>query len=69
MARKKNIKKLKPLKKPNARDHSRYKSLHTILPERQNQEVLVLYLLNIIKDLPTKEISELTNKFKDFKVA
>jgi len=29
----------------------------------------VLYLFNIIKDLPTKEISELANKFKDFKVA
>jgi hypothetical protein len=31
--------------------------------------LLVLRLLNIIKDLPTKEISELANKFKDFKVA
>ena len=31
--------------------------------------LLVLRLLNIIKDLPTKEISELTKKFKDFKVA
>ena len=29
----------------------------------------VLRLLDIIKDLPAKEISELTNKFKDFKVA
>jgi hypothetical protein len=31
--------------------------------------LLVLRLLNIIKDLPAKEISELANKFKDFKVA
>jgi hypothetical protein len=31
--------------------------------------LLVLHLLNIIKDLSTKEIGELTNKFKDFKVA
>ncbi|XTI90609.1 hypothetical protein V2W45_1470567 [Cenococcum geophilum] len=30
--------------------------------------LLVLRLLNIIKDLPTKEIGELANKFKDFKV-
>jgi hypothetical protein len=29
----------------------------------------VLRLLDIIKDLPAKEISELANKFKDFKVA
>ncbi|XTI92065.1 hypothetical protein V2W45_1421070 [Cenococcum geophilum] len=29
--------------------------------------LLVLRLLNIIKDLPTKEIGELANKFKDFK--
>jgi len=29
----------------------------------------VLRLLNIIKDLPTKEMGELANKFKDFKVA
>ena len=29
----------------------------------------VLRLLNIIKDLPAKEISELAEKFKDFKVA
>ncbi|XTI92162.1 hypothetical protein V2W45_1471788 [Cenococcum geophilum] len=28
----------------------------------------VLCLLNIIKDLPAKEIGELTNKFKDFEV-
>ncbi|XTI86895.1 hypothetical protein V2W45_1467548 [Cenococcum geophilum] len=28
----------------------------------------VLWLLNIIKDLPTKEISELANKFKDFEI-
>ncbi|XTI90972.1 hypothetical protein V2W45_1470843 [Cenococcum geophilum] len=28
----------------------------------------VLRLLNIIKDLPAKEIGELANKFKDFKV-
>ncbi|XTI91087.1 hypothetical protein V2W45_1470940 [Cenococcum geophilum] len=28
----------------------------------------VLRLLNIIKDLPTKEMGELANKFKDFKV-
>ena len=32
-------------------------------------QLLVLRLLNIIKDLPTKKISELANKFKDFKVA
>ena len=32
-------------------------------------QLLVLRLLNIIKDLPTKEISELTKKFKDFKIA
>jgi len=31
--------------------------------------LLVLHLLNIIKDLPAKEINELANKFKDFKVA
>ena len=31
--------------------------------------LLVLCLLNIIKDLPTKEIGELVNKFKDFKIA
>ncbi|XTI82656.1 hypothetical protein V2W45_1464112 [Cenococcum geophilum] len=31
-------------------------------------QLLVLRLLNIIKDLPTKEIGELANKFKDFKV-
>ena len=31
--------------------------------------LLVLYFLDIIKDLPTKEIGELANKFKDFKVA
>ena len=29
----------------------------------------VLRLLDIIKDLPTKEMGELANKFKDFKVA
>ncbi|XTI95849.1 hypothetical protein V2W45_1474747 [Cenococcum geophilum] len=28
----------------------------------------VLRLLNIIKDLPTKEMGELANKFKDFKL-
>jgi len=32
-------------------------------------QLSVLYLLNIIKDLPAKEIGELANKFKDFKVA
>ena len=31
--------------------------------------LLVFCLLNIIKDLPAKEIGKLTNKFKDFKVA
>jgi len=31
--------------------------------------LLVLRLLNIIKDLPAKEMSELAKKFKDFKVA
>jgi len=31
--------------------------------------LLVLHLLNIIKDLSAKEISELTKKFKDFEVA
>ncbi|XTI83541.1 hypothetical protein V2W45_1361745 [Cenococcum geophilum] len=31
--------------------------------------LLVLRLLNIIKDLPTKEMGELANKFKDFKGA
>jgi len=31
--------------------------------------LLVLRLLNIIKDLPAKEMGELAGKFKDFKVA
>ena len=29
----------------------------------------VFHLFNIIKDLPAKEMGELTDKFKDFKVA
>jgi len=29
----------------------------------------ILRLLNIIKNLPTKEMGELANKFKNFKVA
>ena len=32
-------------------------------------QLLVLYLLDIIKGLPAEEIGELTSKFKDFKVA
>ena len=32
-------------------------------------QLLVFRPLNIIKDLPAKEIGKLTNKFKDFKVA
>ena len=31
--------------------------------------LLVLRLLNIIKDLPTEEMGELADKFKDFEVA
>jgi len=31
--------------------------------------LLVLRLLNIIKDLPTKEMGELADKFEDFEVA
>jgi len=31
--------------------------------------LLVLRLLNIIKDLPAEEMSELANKFEDFEVA
>jgi len=31
--------------------------------------LLVLRLLDIIKDLPTKEMGELANKFEDFEVA
>ena len=32
-------------------------------------QLSVLRLLNIIKDLPAKEMGELANKFKDFEVA
>jgi hypothetical protein len=32
-------------------------------------QLLVFRLFNIIKDLPAKEMGELANKFKDFKVA
>ena len=32
-------------------------------------QLSVLHLLNIIKDLPAKEMGELTSKFKDFEVA
>ena len=32
-------------------------------------QLSVLCLLNIIKDLPAKEMGKLANKFKDFKVA
>ena len=49
IARKKNIKKPKPLKKPNTKDHLHHKSLHTILPEHQNQEVV-----NLVDSSPPK---------------